>query len=137
MTDQTIPNGVNQESKTWPYVLAFAIEMEKKLEENAHKDWEYDNDEDNDGHRGSPGWLTGFHPHDCIRRIFEEARELHAANEKVYTLTANPTEREHREVTREAADVGNMVMMLACITGDLKPVDPLRARLAPADAGEG
>ncbi len=117
------PNGVNPESKTWPYVLAFAIEMERKLEENAHKDWEYDDEDDQEGHRGGPGWLSGFHPKYCIERIFEEARELHLANEAVYTFAKNPGEREHRNVTREAADVANMSMMLACITGDLKPCD--------------
>lgn len=108
-----VPNGVNPNSKTWPYVLAFAVEMERQLVENAHKDEA----------GGEPGWLHGFHPKDAIDRVFEEARELHAANESVYTWPALKTagERESRAVVEEAADVGNMSMMLACITGKMKP----------------
>lgn len=120
------PDGVNPESRTWPYVLAFAIEMEKQLAENAHKDRHHAGcEDDHDGPcaagPGEPGWLHGFRATDCMARIYEEVDELRAAHLAVATFGAQPTERDHRMVTEEAADVANMVMMLACISGDLVP----------------
>lgn len=119
------PHGVSPRSKTWPYVLAFAVEMERKLAENAYKD-----EED-----GEPGWLHGFHPHEAIARIWEEMIELRDANAKVYTFPFQPTQADRQSVTDEAADVGNMSMMLACITGTLKPYAALASEARRAGEG--
>lgn len=120
------PSGVNPNSKTWPYVLAFAVEMERKLAENAHKDGHHPDcqDYDHDGvcpeGIGQPGWVHGFHALDCMQRIYEEANELREANLKTFPdWLATPEKRQ--AVIDEAADVANMSMMLACISGALKP----------------
>jgi hypothetical protein len=117
----TRPEGVAPESKTWPYVLAFAIEMERKLVENAHKDDCAEHEDcEIEGPHGTPGWLSGFHALDCMRRIYEEVNELRAANQKTFPSWEDTPEKK-RNVTREGADVGNFCMFLSCITGDLTP----------------
>ena len=119
-----VPTSVDPSSKTWPYVLAFAIEMERQLVENAHKDahhpecQDYDHDGVCDSGPSEPGWLHGFQSLDAMQRIYEEANELRDAT--LRTFPTNTAEKA-QAVTDEAADVGNMAMMLACISGQLKP----------------
>jgi hypothetical protein len=133
MNDVRVPDGVNTNSRTWPYVLAFAVEMEKKLAENAHKDGHRpDCEDDHDGACASdprePGWLDGFDPLDCMGRIYDEANELRVVSYQSRSDGSGaPSVREtlRRDVTREAADVANFCMMLACITGDLVPAAPV------------
>lgn len=93
-------------SPTWPYVLAFAIRMEAKLEKNRHK-----------GDR--EGWIKDD-PEDLISRLKQELVDLE-------------TEVEHRiepgvvgvgsveSIAGEAADVANFAMMIADVCGGVKP----------------
>lgn len=104
------PSGVDPESKTWPVVLAFAVEMERKLSLNRHKgDREGTIDETDTDARG-PG-LHGIHggwiydrPVSLCRRVDEEAKEL---------LDEIETATTFGKVFAEAADVANMAMMVA------------------------
>lgn len=119
-----IPTGVNPESKTWPWVLAFAIEMERKLAQNVgkdnhHRDCESDHDGACEAGSGDPGWLFGFDPLDCMARLYEETNELRAAVVKNDFRKNDDAARQ--EVTDESADVGNFSMMQASIAGNLKP----------------
>lgn len=89
------------QSPTWPYVLAFAREMEKKLAANRHK-----------GDR--EGWINDTAV-SLLRRLRQETAEL------------ADTLRRRREwndggsaaVAGEAADVANFAMMIADVCGAL------------------
>lgn len=87
----------NANSRTWPWVLGFALEMERKLSKNRHKgDREGWVDESSD-------WLLG--------RLKEELSELRKA-------ALNGTDED---VRGEAADVANFAMMIADVSGCLEP----------------
>ena len=77
-------------SPTWPLVLAFAHEMERKLAQNRHK-----------GDRS--GWLH-VSPESLIERIGDEFGELCEAVDR-----RDPSQH----VYDEAADVANFAMMVA------------------------
>lgn len=77
-----------------PEVLGFATLMEQKLRANDHK----------------PGW-KGDYPDDLWHRAVEELNELHVA-------ISQPTSVDN--IGKEAADVANMVMMIADIYGALR-----------------
>lgn len=78
------------DSPTWPYVLAFARQMEGKLDQNRHK-----------GNR--EGWLKDA-PIDLLARLVEEVVELQHAIDRGW-----PTD----DVAGEAADVANFALMVA------------------------
>lgn len=78
------------DSPTWPYVLAFARQMEGKLDQNRHK-----------GNR--EGWLKDA-PIDLLARLVEEVVELQHAIDRGW-----PTD----DVDGEAADVANFALMVA------------------------
>lgn len=78
-------------SATWPYVLAFAQLMEKKLDENRHKG-------------NSSGWRFD-RPAALFKRLDEEIAEMKTAWR----------ERRRKDVPDEAADVANFAMMIADI----------------------
>ncbi|MGB0521439.1 MAG: hypothetical protein ACPGJS_00695 [Flammeovirgaceae bacterium] len=83
-----------------PEVIAFAIEMEKKLRENEHKG-------------GSEEWRK-MPFHEAIERIYEETDELDHV--LVFIKPENTdTENKHaaRRIVREAADVANFCMMIS------------------------
>lgn len=77
-------------SPTEQWTKDFAARMEQKLSVNRHK-----------GDR--PGWLA-CSPEDLLARVKEEVAEV----EEAIASGANP-----EEVWAEAADVGNMVAMVA------------------------
>lgn len=81
-------------SATWPIVLWFAGEMEKKLAENRHKG-------------DAAGWRKDS-PWSLARRIDEERLELLRALNN-FDITRPETVRE---IIREAADVANFAMMI-------------------------
>lgn len=102
-------------SPTWPYVFAFALEMEKKLAANRHK-----------GDR--EGW-SGDHPRDLFDRLMEEARELKAT----FRLGSSA---QPEDVRVEAADVANFAMMIADVEGGLKPSEVVLALIERVRAAE-
>ncbi len=101
-----------------PAVLLFALTMETKLREN-------------DGGQ-KPDWKdeeTRF----LLRRLGEESEELTVAIHRLLGAeheafkSEDGTDRTpgwQREVLREAADVGNLAMMIADNEGDLRGFDP-------------
>lgn len=91
-------------SPTWPYVLAFAIRMEAKLEKNRHK-----------GNR--EGWLKDD-PDDLSSRLKQELVELDDA--VFHEDWAQDSEGRER-IANEAADVANFAMMIADVCGGVKP----------------
>lgn len=83
-------------SATWPYVLAFAHEMERKLAANRHKG-------DREGWVKMPqGWL--------LTRVLAETAEL---------ASALDAEDGSARITSEAADLANFAMMIADVAGGL------------------
>ena len=99
------------DSPTWPWVLAFAHEMEAKLAENRHK-----------GDR--EGWARSG-AYDLLHRLRQEADELelridHGCQNGLPEST----------VIGEAAEVANFAMMIADAAGGL------RALAAAGGAGE-
>lgn len=132
------PNGVSPDSKTWPYVLAFAIQMEHMLMRNEHKD----------NADRSPGWLDcwveDFGPH-----LAEEVDEVHQQmgiylterNRRIEIAKRDDgplTPQEHAAQTglvHESADVANMAMMIATTGGGLEPYDEPPADARPAGYG--
>ena len=100
-----------EDSPTWPWVLAFAHEMEAKLAENRHK-----------GDR--EGWARSG-AYDLLHRLRQEADELelridHGCQNGLPEST----------VIGEAAEVANFAMMIADAAGGL------RALAAAGGAGE-
>lgn len=85
-------------------VLAFAIEMERKLREH-------------DPVKGEDSW-KGDEPGDLAARALQEGLEL---REACMALDAQrwPTREHYAAVRDEAADVGNMAMMAADAAGVL------------------
>jgi len=113
-----VPDGVRPDSKTWPYVLAYAIEMERKLEENGHKNQE----------NGDPGWLEQgpdgsylFRPNEALARVQDEVNEIRPVLNDLEAPGYRQQYNVKEELIRETADVGNMAMMLACVGADLDP----------------
>jgi NTP pyrophosphatase (non-canonical NTP hydrolase) len=106
------PSSEHEQSATWPYVLAFAREMEVKLAANRHKG-------DREGWaRESTEWL--------MTRLREEVAELQAQLPyRVGVRSADDSGWESRGSPRgireEAADVANFAMMIADVGGGLKP----------------
>lgn len=84
-----------------PAVLRFAAAMEQKLRENDRTkgDWQ------------DEGALF------LLKRLYQEAEEL--------AVEEGRPERNRRALRREAADVGNLAMMLADNEGDLAAFNPL------------
>lgn len=106
-------------STTWPWVLAFAHEMERKLSENRHK-----------GDRD--GWAHAD-ALELMSRLRDEVDELHDAIcrpegdqcgcRSVSECYHSQSYDEH-EVVSEAADVANFAMMIADVAGRLSPDGP-------------
>jgi NTP pyrophosphatase (non-canonical NTP hydrolase) len=95
-----------------PEVVAFANLMERELRANDHK----------------PGWKND--DADVLaRRVMEEATELLDAVAESSALRTHLTASEKARVAEEAADVANMAMMVADVSGAL-------AAAAPEPAGE-
>jgi hypothetical protein len=88
-------------SKTLPWVLRFAHEMEKKLALNRHK-----------GDRG--GWLNDS-ADSLFMRLRVEVEELAKA------LEPDGSSASAVFITGEAADVANFAMMIADVVGGLEP----------------
>ena len=89
------------DTPTWPWVNAFAHEMEAKLAENRHK-----------GNRD--GWLL-IPPDRHLLMLEEEIRELrHELGRPLVRATK-------RLVVRECADIGNVAMMIADVAGGMQP----------------
>lgn len=101
--------GIAEPSPTWPYVLAFALRMERKLDENRHK-----------GNR--EGWIKDD-PIALFRRLRDEAAELGAALtvERCGCRAVGECTHPDPKVGDEAADVANFAMMIADAVGDLEP----------------
>jgi hypothetical protein len=105
-----VPNGVDPESDTWLTVLAFAVEMEKKLAQNRDKGPREgiidptDIDPDGPGTFGVwGGWLNDS-PMSLCARVAEEGEELRQELIR---------QSSYDVVVGEAADVANMAMMVA------------------------
>lgn len=88
-------------------VDAFRDWMIQKLDENTHK-----------GNRAA--WIDPerFSSEDALERLFEEVLELQRAVHRGDSAEA---------VIREAADVGNIAMMIADQTGELRTLRPPRS----------
>lgn len=97
------PPGVDPESKTWPVVMAFAVEMERKLSLNRHKGDREGRPYDDDPDVIFGGWLHD-EPSSLHWRVLQELDELRQA-----IAQGTPFE----DVAAEAADVANMAMMMA------------------------
>lgn len=82
-----------------PEVLAFAVEMERRLRENDHR----------------PGWKQG-NPLDLVDRIRDEVREL-----ELEVVGRFGTDQPRGFILNEAADVANISMMVADLCGGLIP----------------
>lgn len=80
-------------------VLGFALEMQRQLDENAHK--------------GS-SW-RGLEPAALMKRLKQEVAEL----ERALMSTAEPNQklRQKFRIDNEAADVGNFAMFIASLYG--------------------
>lgn len=76
-------------------LLSFAVIMQEKLDDNAHKG----------------GWANET-PKQLLKRAKQELRELEAA--------VNNTYQSEDDIAREAADVANFCMMIADVCGGLK-----------------
>jgi hypothetical protein len=111
------------ESPTWPYVEAFAFEMEKKLALNRHK-----------GDR--EGWATDS-PESLLVRLREETEELAARLDWVACGCRSISECNHytpeEEPEQEAADVGNFAMMIADVAGAMRPTRILPLALSEVE----
>ena len=87
--------------KPRPCVVDFALDMERKLQDNEHKG----------------GW-EDCDLEDMLEKLTEEKRELVVATRKFDDnyYSANPTSEKLRQrVIDEAADVGNITMMISDI----------------------
>lgn len=93
------------DSPTGPIVLAFAVEMERKLAKNRHK-----------GDR--KGWMKDG-AHSLLNRIHDEWEELRAKLDNGSTSS---------EIVQECADVANFALMVADRVGAL-PYCPLAKEL--------
>lgn len=102
------------QSATWPYVMRFAVAMEAKLAANRHK-----------GDR--EGWLYD-EVYSLMGRVREEILELERAvwpgtKGRIRGRIGIATGDELDDVLHEAADVANMVMMVADRCGALVRAD--------------
>lgn len=91
-------------SPTWPYVLAFALEMERQLAANRHK-----------GDR--EGWVHD-EPHDLLAQVNRNARELGAA-----LFDRDAGSDRGADILRRAVNVANFAMMTADAAGVLQEPD--------------
>ena len=103
------------ESATWPWVLAFAREMEAKLAQNRHK-----------GDR--EGWARES-PELLLLRLKEEVFEMEVLLQTSLVDLRAGDEWE-RAVRGEAADVANFAMMIADVAGGVRALNE-RAAAAP------
>jgi hypothetical protein len=96
-----------------PEVVAFADLMERQLRANDHK----------------PGWKHD-EPFDLQERVEQEAAELSTAVAEWEGHTGYTEAALSRAVGREAADVGNMAMMVADVCGALHTPPPVATATA-------
>lgn len=91
-------------SPTWPWVRAFASEMERKLSLNLHKG-------------GREGWVKDD-PWSLVERLLDETVEI----QQCFTIGSDGRVdfKDAEELTKKCADVANFAMMITDAAGGLK-----------------